>query len=268
MRPLGGLIDEVADLIRVVTASVIEPRFAALRDEDVFEKSPGELVTVADQEAEAALAAGLASLLPGVPVVGEEACAIDPERLRALDSRRVWLVDPLDGTANFAAGSSHWAVMIALVADQETVASWIWQPIARRMYVAERRRGARCNGAPLRIGPRADAAQELRGAVLSRFFDPPTAATVDRNRKRFGAITAGRMCSGVEYPELIDDVQDFILFWRTLPWDHAPGALLVEEAGGVARRPDGTPYRPGTTGSGLLVAANARVWSAARTILE
>ena len=59
---------------------------------------------------------------------------------------------------------------------------------------------------------------------------------------------------------MLTGAQQFVLFWRTLPWDHAPGTLLVREAGGVARRFDGTDYHPADEGRGLLVAASEEVW--------
>ncbi len=133
-------MEVVEALVREVSESVIEPRFAALGKGDVEEKSVGEIVTVADREAEVLITTRLEEILPGVPVVGEEGCAADPVRLTALDADRAWVVDPLDGTANFVAGSPDWAVMVALVANGEVAASWIWQPVARRMYVAERGR--------------------------------------------------------------------------------------------------------------------------------
>ena len=57
-------------------------------------------------------------------------------------------------------------------------------------------------------------------------------------------------------------------FWRTLPWDHAPGALLVREAGGVARRFDGSPYQPADEGNGLLSAVNEEAWRAVEDALQ
>jgi fructose-1,6-bisphosphatase/inositol monophosphatase family enzyme len=265
-RP-DDLIERVAAAVREVSESAIEPRFTALNDGDVEEKSVGEVVTAADREAEILLTAHLEAILPGVPVVGEEGCAADPARLAALDAERVWLVDPLDGTANFVAGSPDWAVMVALVAGGTAVASWIWQPVTGRMYLAERGGGAYCNGSVLRAEPRPAEEGRLRGVILSRFLDPATAATVALNSGRFAKVTGGRRCSGVEYPALVEGLEDFVLFWRTLPWDHAPGVLLVEEAGGTGRRPGGSPYRPGFAGIGLLVAADARTWNVARQLL-
>ncbi|HEV2369314.1 MAG TPA: inositol monophosphatase family protein [Acidimicrobiales bacterium] len=265
---MAELIDRVGDAVRRVSADIIEPRFRSLAAHEVEEKSPGQTVTVVDREAEAALEAELGAILPGVPVVGEEACSGDPSRLAALGSERAWVVDPLDGTGNFVIGSPDWAVMVALLAGGEAVASWIWQSLRARMYVAERGAGASCNGEVLRSRrPRAEATTGLRGAVLSRFMDRDTAAGVRGNAGRFAEIRPGRFCSGVEYPAVIEGEEDFALFWRTLPWDHIPGVLLVEEAGGRARRPDGSAYRGEADRPGLLVAADAPTWELARQLL-
>lgn len=268
MAVADELVVAVAELMREASAAAIEPRFHALGAGDVVEKSAGELVTVADQEAEVLITAGLAGLDPGVPVVGEEAVAADPSRLDDLAASRVWVVDPLDGTTNFVNGSPDWAVMVALILDGATAASWIWQPLEHRMYAARRGRGATCNGRRLVTAPRPRAEADLTGAVLTRYLDDATRERVDNNVGRFGTVTAGRHCAGVEYPALVEGATDFAFFWRTLPWDHAPGTLLVEEAGGVAARPDGAPYRPGPGGVGLLVAADRPTWDLAHGLLD
>jgi fructose-1,6-bisphosphatase/inositol monophosphatase family enzyme len=268
MSDVGSVTDLVADVIRDVSQTIIEPRFKTLADGETEKKSAGELVTIADREAEAALSDRLARVLPGVPVVGEEGCSADPARLSWLAAKRAWLVDPLDGTANFVAGSADWAVMVALLADGHPVCSWVWQPVTKRMYVAERGAGARCNESPLKVQPRSRLVGELRGAALTRFMQPAVAATVARNRNKFAMISPGRRCAGVEYPAVIHGEQDFALFWRTLPWDHIPGVLLLEEAGGVAKRPSGTPYLPYSDGVGLLVAADQATWCLASQLVN
>lgn len=261
------LLVSVAELIREASAVAIEPRFHALGEGDVSEKSPGELVTVADREAEALITAGLAELDPGVPVVGEEGVAADPSRM-----------DNLARGAGVGRGSPRrhrqlrervrdWAVMVALaVVDGATDASWIWQPLERRMYAARRGRGATCNGRRLVAAPGPTRRAAHRGGAHPLPRHPPTHERVEGNLERF--ITAGRHCAGVEYPALIEGTTDFAFFWRTLPWDHAPGTLLVEEAGGVAARPDGSPYRPGPGGVGLLVAPDRSTWDLAHGLLD
>ena len=115
---------------------MIEPRFSALSSMEVRSKAAGELVTVADLDAERLLTRRLTDLLPAA-VVGEEACAEDPTLLAGLGSARAWLVDPLEGTTNFVEGNPAWAVMVALCEQGRTVVSWICQPTSQTMHTAQ-----------------------------------------------------------------------------------------------------------------------------------
>ncbi|MEV6108207.1 inositol monophosphatase [Streptomyces sp. NPDC051940] len=255
-------LDDVTDILREAADAAVTPRFRALAAGDVDEKAPGEVVTVADREAEELIGRRLRALLDA-PVVGEEAAAADPSLVRALrEADAAWLVDPLDGTANFVAGSPEHAVMAALVRHGETVAAWIVQPATGRAYTAERGAGAWCDGVRLRRAP--GAAEKLRGDALTRFLDPDTRAHVEAAAPHFAELGAGSKCAGFDYPRLAEGERDFVLFHRTLPWDHAPGALLLAEAGGVVRRPDGSVYGPADDRTGLLAAADAESWRTVR----
>lgn len=262
------MIDEVEDLIRQVARDVVMPRYQHLTAGEVHEKGPGDLVTIADQEAELALTELLTRLLPGSSVVGEEAVAADPAVLRRVgDAGAVWLVDPVDGTANFAAGHTPFAMMVALLRDGEAVASWIFDVVADRMAVAEAGSGAYVDGE--RVHSRADAldAASLVGSVSTRYFPDDIRFEVAERASQLGKVTPGRRCAGYEYPAIIADDQQFAMFWRILPWDHTPGSLLVREAGGVSRHLDGAPYLPAGEQRGLLVAANDDIWHEVRRTL-
>lgn len=164
-------------------------------------------------------------------------------------------------------GNHDWAVMVALCEEGQTVTSWIWQPTSQAMYTAEAGCGGACNAVAVAVTSRPVGPGALRGAVLTRFLPVSVSATVDTGRDRFDAVISGRRCAGVDYPTVVDGGQDFVLFWRTLPSDHAPGLLLLQEAGGVALRPDASPYRPADTRPGLLAAADRSTWDAVRAIL-
>lgn len=231
------------------------------------EKSPGELVSRVDHEAERLLAEGLAELTPGHAVIGEEAASGDPSLLGALHGERpVWLVDPLDGTPQFLAGSPDHAVMLALVDRGRTVAAVVHQPQYARTYTAELGAGTWRDEVRLRREPTdpGDLAA-LRGAVLRRFLPPDARRSVEENEGRFGNLAPQTTCAGVEYPRIAEGQADFLLFWRTLAWDHAAGALLLTEAGGVTLRPDRSAYRPDDDRSGLLAASDGATAEAVLT---
>src|SRR5690606_23098721 len=78
-----------------------------------------------------------------------------------------------------------------------------------------------------------------------------------------GSATEGRNCAGLDYPDLASGAVDFLIYWRTLPWDHAPGVLFAEEAGLRAGRLDESRYEPGSGRSGLVV-AQPSIWESLR----
>lgn len=260
-------MDQVAAILREAAAQAILPRFRALRAGDVEEKTPGELVTIADREAELLIAPRLAALAPGSTVIGEELVASRPDALAGVADGEVWLVDPLDGTANFVEGMPHFAVMVALLRAGEPVAAWILDPIADSLALAEAGAGAYLDGARLRAPAASPGAVGLRGAVLTRFLPPALRAHFERRAPGLAAVLPGMRCAGYEYPALARGRQHFTLFWRTLAWDHAPGVLLLSEAGGRIAHFDGRPYRPADARPGLLAAQNAAVWADARAVL-
>ncbi|NKK56231.1 inositol monophosphatase [Rhizobium leguminosarum bv. viciae] len=263
----SALVEEVKAIIDEAAATVILPRFQKLRAGDIEEKTPGELVTVADKEAEAFISRQLASLIPQSKVVGEEAASNDPTALHVLSSGDVWLVDPLDGTANFVDGSPDFAVMVALLRDGCTIASWMYQPATDTWAIAVRGAGAHLNGIAARFTGTPISTANCRGSVLTRFLPEERKAAIRLKSGQFGKILPGRRCSGVDYPSLVLMEQHFLVFWRALPWDHAPGALFVEEAGGMVARLDGSMYMPADQTPGLIVARDRDVWDRAHFLV-
>jgi fructose-1,6-bisphosphatase/inositol monophosphatase family enzyme len=130
--------------------------------------------------------------------------------------------------------------------------------------VAARGAGTYRNSVRVRCEPGPGHAASLRGAVLTRFLPPELNARVEARSARFAAVLPGVRCAGVEYPSIVEGDQHFALFWRTLPWDHVPGALLLQEAGGRAARTDGTEFRADRRGTGLLAASSAAAWDEVR----
>lgn len=255
----------VSALIRKVADEVVMPRFGKLAAADIAEKSPADLVTIADKESEERLTAGLLALLPEATVVGEEAAEADPGLLDRVGGDTVWIVDPIDGTANYAVGRAPFAIMVALAAAGETQAGWIFDPVARRMCHARLRGGAFIDGA--RTFARPTGAEPPRIALATRFLTPQIAAALETRAagKLVDAPVPG--CAGEQYPRLVIGEADAALFWRALPWDHAPGALFLEEAGGRIRRRDGSPYRLADRSAGLLAAATPALWDLAAEAL-
>ena len=259
-------LDEVAVLIAEVAATEIQPRFRKLAAHEQREKAPGDIVTIADERAEAALTPRLLDLVPGSIVIGEEAAAKDPELVRRLSKHQVaWIVDPVDGTANFASGKADFCSMVALVYGDELVASWIHLPTTGQTAMAEHGGGARFDGAAVpRLRPHSGQLTGILGVgKRSNLALFERTRALHRHVRQVGTLR----CAGLEYLRLAQGALDFVLFGRAWPWDHAPGILLVAEAGGVGSHGDGSPYRPSETltAPGVLTARSPQVW---RWLLE
>ncbi len=255
----------VAALMEEVAATIVLPRFRNLASGEVSEKTPGDPVTIADRESEVALHAGLTRLLRDSGVVGEEATAADESLLDRIDSGAVWIIDPIDGTANFAAGKAPFAIMVALLQDGVREAGWILDPLAGRMCHATRGGGAYIDGE--RITARGSGAERLVGGISTLFLPSDRRAEIERRAEGKIDMAPIPRCAGEQYPRIALGGNDFALFERTLPWDHAPGALFLEEAGGVVRRLDGSPYIVSSRGSGMMAAASPAIWDEAAGIL-
>lgn len=263
---MDALSTSVAALMREVAAEVVMPRYRNLAQHEVIEKAADDLVTIADRESEARLSEGLARLLPEAGIVGEEAVAADHAVLERLGSGLNWIIDPIDGTGNFAAGHPPFGLMIALVDSGIVQQSWILDPLKDRLCCAALGKGATIDGETVTARPTGAA---LPVAGISLLFADP------ENRMRLKARAAGKLemadvprCAAEQYPRIVLGVNDLAVFERTLPWDHAPGALFVNEAGGRVARPDGSPYVIGADpGKGLLAACSPAMWEQAAAII-
>jgi len=254
-------LERVAAFIRETAEADIMPRYRKLAAHEIIEKKPGDIVTVADREAEARLTRMLKGLTPGALVVGEEATHGDPAVLRHLDDAGpLWIIDPVDGTANFAAGRPLFAVMIAYVVGGETQAGWIYDPVRGTMAIAEKGGGTEIDGRPVRLTEPAPA-DRVRGRMnFGSFPDPRRPALRRRFRETF-EIENSLRCAGQEFLALIQGQFDFRLYDRLWAWDHAPGVLLLTEAGGHVGRVDNAPYRATERTSALLCAGSAGLWT-------
>lgn len=264
-----ALLQDLARVVREVALAEIVSRYRQLAPGDVIGKptadDPNDLVTAADRAAEAALTSRLPELVPGSCVVGEEAVAADAsvlERLRG--SSPVWIVDPLDGTRNFAQGHGPFGTMVALVERGTLLAASIYIPDGDRMFVAERGQGAYLNGTL--ITPRAPTPDVLRGTAYTRYMPEPLATPVEARAARHQKVEEV-VCAAHEYTQIAAGQKDYVLYYRLLPWDHAPGALIVREAGGVVRHPDGRDYDVSDRREATLLAPDPTTWERARAEL-
>ncbi|MCW1384834.1 inositol monophosphatase [Novosphingobium sp. KCTC 2891] len=232
---------EVAALLRRVSETAILPRYQQLAASEINAKAVDDMVTVADTEAEAMLTEALARLLPEAAIVGEEASHANPAVMDRLGDGLCWIIDPLDGTNNFAAGKPPFGVLLALAQDGECVSGWIYDVLTGRLCSAHRGQGAFVDGE--RVHARTTGQEPPVAAISLVFMDPEHRARVKAHITPHYNVVDIPRCAAEQYPRLVLGVNDLSIFERTLAWDHAPGVLFVNEAGGKAARPDGSPYR-------------------------
>lgn len=253
--------ERVADIIRETAAAEIVPRFRMLREEDVREKNPGDLVTLADLETERQLTERLTAAWPGTLVLGEEAAAEDPARLGLLTTdASLWIIDPIDGTANFARGRKGFAVILARLENRTLQAGWVYDPLEDVMVIAEQGAGAWSRGARLAVSGETEP-RRMEGAAYGRTQAGTRAATALETAGRIGRVR-NLGCSALEYAEIALGRAHFSLHSRSLPWDHAAGILIVREAGGVAGFADRSAYDPSILDRPVLATSNEVAWEA------
>ena len=262
----------LAALLREVGQTEIMPRFRRLEDGAVRQKTgPLDLVTEADEAAERWLTAALQRWLPSAVVIGEEATSADPSRLRLLaDADLAIVVDPIDGTSNYAAGLPLFAVMAAVVVRGDIVAAAIHDPVGDDTALALRGEGAwteTSDGRRVALHvAEAVPVSVMTGNVSWRFLPEPQRSTVCANLPRLGGSWDYR-CAAHQYRMAAGGHCHFLLFNRLMPWDHAPGWLLHQEAGGYSARLDGSEYRPTVTDGGLICTPDRASWEALHAAL-
>jgi fructose-1,6-bisphosphatase/inositol monophosphatase family enzyme len=248
---------ELALLLRTAARSEVMPRFQRLEAGEIRSKTgPLDLVTEADEAAERMITAGLHRIFPGCVVVGEEAASADPSLLGKIEHADLaFVVDPVDGTQNYAAGLPLFGVMAAAMVRGEIVASVIHDPIVDDSAMALRGEGAWVETASgkrrdLRVAAPVDIAH-MSGSAGWRFLPREQREAVLRNLPKVAAAFDMR-CAAHQYRMLAGGHCHFLMSNKLMPWDHAPGWLLHREAGGYSARFDGTPYTPTRTTGGLI----------------
>ena len=258
---LLDLHEPVVALMRQVARDVVMPRFRNLAADEIAEKAADDFVTIADKESELRLSEGLSAILPEAGIIGEEACAADPAILDCAGEGLNWIIDPIDGTGNFAAGNPPFGIMVALADAGTTLAGWILDPLTGRLCHALLGGGSHIDGQAVRAK---ESGGDLPIAALAVYFmTAEERADIQRRAEGAFAVVDIPRCAAEQYPRLVLGQNDVSVFARTLPWDHAAGTLFVNEAGGCCQRLDGTPYVIGDLRRGLLGASSPRLWEQA-----
>lgn len=255
-------LDQVAEIVKTVALEEVVPRFGELQSNDIAEKRPGDagnLVTTADLEAEKALTRELEAAFAGSVAIGEEAIEADPSILKALDGDApVWLIDPVDGTSNFAAGKEPFTLLVSLLRNRETIAALTFAPMEDRMAVGAKGEGAYCNGTRMQVANPVPF-ESAFGSAHASGWGREYRDQVRPKFARFGEMVNYR-CAGYDFLQLASGNKHFSLYRTLYPWDHAGGVLLHREAGGYMALLGGGAYSGANTVPGLLATPDEAFW--------
>ncbi|GLS40833.1 inositol monophosphatase [Mesorhizobium tianshanense] len=258
-------IDWLANLLSDAAIAEIMPRFRRLDEGEVRQKtSAADLVTEADVNAERLITVRLRERYPQAMIVGEEACSDDPTLLQGLgDTDLGFVVDPVDGTFNFASGVPLFGVMLGVVVKGETVAGIIHDPVGKDWLIGAKGAGSHIRHAHGTL-EKVHVAEpvpmsEMTGAVSWQYMPEPERSRLARNQTK-SLSQFGYRCAAHEYRLLASGHAHFVVYNKLMPWDHLAGVLIHAEAGGYAAHFDGSAYLPSHVGGGLLVAPDKESW--------
>lgn len=249
----------VARACAAAAAAILRPAFAA--EQAVSQKGRGNIVTENDVRVERAVAAILGAAFPGHGLLGEETAATTAPR------GYVWVVDPIDGTRNFASGIPFFCFNLALTRDAEPLLALTLDPVRDETFYAERGRGLTVNGRPARVSNKSSVSECVVGLDLG-YDDAAGKQQLGFAHDLFpgwqSLRTPGCAALGLAYTAC----GRFDLFCHPwlFPWDSAAGLLLVREGGGVALNRDGaraTIFDRAVIAGGRAVTADfLRLWQA------
>lgn len=219
-------------------------------------KGAADIVTETDREAERVIVEAIRAHFPAHGILGEEGAAREGDGWR-------WVIDPLDGTKNYAHGGLRCGVSIAVEHQGEAVVGVVFAPFVRERYVAVRGAGATCNEERISVSRNEILRASMVATALTYDGVEADAAQLQRVLRAFRAVQAVRSlgCAALDLCDVARGRLDAFFEPGLAAWDTAAGALIVREAGGRTTDLDGAAHTPG---SRSIVASNGLIHDALR----
>jgi myo-inositol-1(or 4)-monophosphatase len=240
------------DAGRLALALLADPRGL-----EIALKGPQDVVTMADREVERSIVAALGAAFPDDAFLGEESGGTAGDQC--------WVIDPIDGTANFVRGLPHWCVAIAFVAAGRTEVGVIHDPNGDLLYSARRGAGARRNGVRVRVSATSDLAHACVDIGYSRRTGIDDFARIMTRLLERGVNVTQGGSAALGLARVADGRLDGYAERHLYAWDALAGLLLVEEAGG---RVNAFLEGDGLTRGNETIAATPALYSAISNVLE
>lgn len=243
----------------------IMPHFRRLDTGDITSKTnAADLVTIADVAAEKFITKELRAKFPNAGVFGEEAVSEDANVLKNHKWEGLsFVIDPIDGTFNFASGAPIFGTMLAIVKDSETIGAIIHDPVMNDTIFARKGAGGfyqQSDGKQRKLKVSEPVSfDQMTGSLSWTNLPMEMRQTLVKNQVRCLNFF-GYRCAAHDYRIVATGMAHFLLYGRMMPWDHLAGVLIHQEAGGYSARFDGSAYMPQTIDGGLLVAPTKDMW--------
>ena len=240
------MLQQVVDIVKQAAGLMVADHFSIMQKDGL-----ANLVTSSDLAVQHFLTDRLAALLPGCGFLCEE------EDFRDLSEESVWIIDPIDGTANYSRGIADCCISVALARGGELQLGVVYSPRRGELYTAERGKGACCNGRPIHVSGR-PFADGLLCTALSLYGKQYAKSCSDiiydlylrcNDLRRWGS-------AAVELCLLASGVVELYFEMRLQPWDYAAAGLILREAGGTLCSFDGA--FPSLEKASMVIAANTQ----------
>ncbi|RBP83425.1 inositol monophosphatase [Marinomonas rhizomae] len=267
------------NIVRRAGQEIVMPSFRQLSAADVDTKSSlTDLVTIADKASEAFITTEIQQAFPGWAIVGEEAVAEDPSTTDKIATAQTCvIIDPIDGTWNYAHGSPEFGLILAVVVKGVTRFGLLYDPVNDDWIYANLGEGAFFQRTAMdekgkhQTPAQAPLALRLNDTTetdLDKLFGIMSVNSYTGQKKQDFALKASRFVrinnlpSCPAYRQIAQGHFHFSLTYKMLPWDHAAGVLVHTEAGGICRTLENKDYSPSTLDGEMLAAQSEQQWQA------
>ena len=269
--------ERLINIVRQAGQEIVMPNFRQLSAADVETKSSlTDLVTMADKASEAFITKEIQHAFPDWDIVGEEAVAEDPSTTDKIGTADTCvIIDPIDGTWNYAHGLSDFGIILAVVVKGVTRFGLLYDPVNddwiyasldegaffQRTAMNEKGKNQTPAQAPLALHISAEQdLDKLAGIMSVNSYTNPKKQDFAVKASRFVRINNLPSCPA--YRQIAQGHFHFSLTYKMLPWDHAAGVLVHTEAGGICRTLDGQEYSPTMLDGEMLAAQSEQQWQA------
>ncbi|MBJ7538593.1 inositol monophosphatase family protein [Marinomonas transparens] len=270
---------QLIDIVRRAGQEIVMPNFRQLSAADITTKSSlSDLVTIADQASEDFITSQIQQYFPDWAIVGEEAVAADPSTTDKISRAQTCvIIDPIDGTWNFAHGLSDFGIILAVVVEGVTRFGLLYDPVNDDWIYGNLGEGAFYQRTamdekgqlslpiqaltqapkPLHITPETDL-KRLAGIMSVHSYEGDKKHDFAIKASHFARINNLPSCPA--YRQMAQGHFHFSLTYKMMPWDHAAGVLIYTETGGVCRTLDGQDYSPALPDGEMLTAQSEQQW--------